>query len=392
MAYDTDRARQESERLASVAGGYGLDQRYESVGGRARPIELSYRNQDEYCEWRATVDPASGHLARIDFTSEGPEYWVFMASGTDAFRETDDQGNDAWAATSPVAGDPAMVVDLYRRFVGPQVEPADLVFANDIVARTADGWVQVFAAGAYNPYNRWNTTDGLVHLTHPANSLRAEVDLAGTATVLRTDSHGQPVTGSTQFVCCSGFGSATRSSDPTIGATVNSLVRQSLSVTLRDPIGIYMKTINYGAFEGPNGEDGSAYWRVLRGTDGMILRAELSVPEGATYPLSEVLVAGEPLRSGAQVAEQVHMSLYGRAFDFGQGLPSPRPCVTHCCTSQVNRNLLQVLDMGTGCETLNDQAGSWEESFPELGSAAVRELASLIPGDLRPLPRRQTRR
>ena len=31
--------------------------------------------------------------------------------------------------------------------------------------------------GTYNPYNRWNTTDGIMHLTHPANTLSAEIKL-----------------------------------------------------------------------------------------------------------------------------------------------------------------------------------------------------------------------
>jgi len=392
VKYDTDRARQESERLLSVAATYGLQKLYEKVDGSPRPIELSYRNQDEYCEWHATVDPATGHLARIDFTSEGPEYWEFVASGTDAFRESDDKGNETWSATPPVAADPAMLLDLYRKIVGPQVEADDLVYGHDIVAQSDGRWVRVFAKGAYNPYNKWNTTDGVVHLTHPANSLRAEITLAGDGSVLRTDSHGQPVTGATQLICCSGYGGVNRSSDPTIGATVNSLVRQPLSVTLRNPIGIYMKTINYGAFEGPNGEDGTAFWRIVRGEEGTILRATFSVPEGATYPLSDVRVAGEPLRSGAQVTEQIRMSLYGKAHDFGQGAPPAQPCVAHCCTSQVNRNVLQILSSGTSCDTLNEPGKTWEESFPELTAAAIQGLAEVSLGDLETLRLHPTRR
>ncbi len=392
LGYDTDGARQESGRLLSVAGSYGLQKLYENVDGTPQPIDLFYRNQDEYCEWRPTVDATTGEMTRISFTSEGPEYWEYIASGSDAFRETDNDGNETWSASTPAAADPSMLLDLYRQFAGPQVEVDDLFHRNDIVAQDRGRWVRVFAKGTYNPYNKWNTTDGVVHMTHPANLLQAEIDLAGTATVPRHDAHGEPITGTTQFVCCSGFGSATRSSDPTIGATVNSLVRQHLSVAMRDPVGVYMKTINYGAFEGPNGEDGTAYWRIVRGQEGTILRAELSVPDGVAYPLSAVRVAGEPLRSGAQVAEQIRMSLYGKAHDFGQGLPPTRSCVTHCCTSQVNRNLLQVIDGTTSCDTLNTPGETWKESFPDLTPAAIQSLADVGVGDIESLPRRPARR
>ncbi len=79
VGYDTDGARQESGRLKSVAGSYGLQKLYENVDGPPRPIELSYRNQDELgmAPYRRRT---TGEVARITFTSEGPEYWGFIAS------------------------------------------------------------------------------------------------------------------------------------------------------------------------------------------------------------------------------------------------------------------------------------------------------------------------
>lgn len=70
---------------------------------------------------------------------------------------------------------------------------------------------------------------------------------------------------STQLICCAGYGGVNRSSDPTIGGLVNELVQFGLKVTLRDPIGLYIKGIDLSGFGGPNGEDCSDCWYVIRG-------------------------------------------------------------------------------------------------------------------------------
>lgn len=378
IKYDTQRAREESERLIDVAGSRGYPGLYELVDGTTRRLDLAHRNQDEYCEWVATLDPATGRLEKITFTCEGPEYWQFIADGTRGLA-----GADLGTA---VEGDRELLVDLYRRYVSPAVTIEDLLFAHDVVTPVDGGLGLVFPRGSYNPYNRWNTTDGIMHLTHPANSLRAEINLAGDATVLRSDVHGNPVTGASQLICCSGYGTPNRSSDPTIGASVNALVRQGLSVTLRDPIGLYIKSISDGAFEGPGGEDGSAYWNVVRGEPGVILRVELRVPDGADYGLEDVLVAGEPLRSGAQVAEHIRMTLYGKAHDFGDLSPRARPCIAHCCTSQANLNVLQIVGGEQSCSTLNQPGRSWKDSFPELVEVPEVPVLDTEVVDLAPLP------
>jgi hypothetical protein len=61
------------------------------------------------------------------------------------------------------------VTKLYQQFVSPDVQRADLLID-----------------GRYDPWNKWNTELGAMHLTHPSNALQAEVFLAGDATVLRT--------------------------------------------------------------------------------------------------------------------------------------------------------------------------------------------------------------
>jgi len=118
-----------------------------------------FRQQDEYCEWFAYRDTAAGPIKRIVFTAEAPEYWERLA-----------------------VADFERVVQLYRQHVSPQVQPAELL-----------------DAGAYNPRNKWNTTHGVMHLTHPANSLGAEINLAARATVMRMDGQGIRVTDVRKF-------------------------------------------------------------------------------------------------------------------------------------------------------------------------------------------------
>src|ERR1035438_10455844 len=54
--------------------------------------------QDEYCEWSVTRDPQTDKIVRVTFTSEGPEYWQFLA-----------------------ASNPQKVLELYRQFVDTPV-------------------------------------------------------------------------------------------------------------------------------------------------------------------------------------------------------------------------------------------------------------------------------
>src|SRR3954469_11296738 len=56
--------------------------RIQSVGDRQRwrHADSSRDVQDEYCEWGVTRDPETEKITRVTFTSEGPEYWQFLAS------------------------------------------------------------------------------------------------------------------------------------------------------------------------------------------------------------------------------------------------------------------------------------------------------------------------
>ncbi|WP_328471977.1 hypothetical protein OHA21_08655 [Actinoplanes sp. NBC_00393] len=344
-------ARRAADEFRSLGDYYGVTF-YAVRDGEAQEIVLRYRPQDEYCEWFVERDPETGRMRRIVFTSEGHEYWRFLADGTAAFPD---------AGVPPVDGDRVLLLRLYRELVGPQVREEDLYFDTDIAFRqAADGPLRLYRRqGAYNPYNVWNTEAGLAHLTHPENSLYGEVSLAAAASVPRSGADGTPVTDAGRLVCCAGLGDPNRSSDPTISTDVNDLVRRGLSVTLRDPVGLYITSLDDAAVSGPDGEDVSGWWRPVRGNDGLILRAEFAPPPEAAFGLEEVLVNGLPLATGGQLAEVMTMSLFGAAADRGHGAPAPIPCDQRCCAADDNPDVLRLVAINAQCPE------GWHATFPE---------------------------
>lgn len=255
---------------------------------------IIFRYQDEYLEWLSFNN--NNKLEKVVFTCEGPEYWNFIA-------DQDEQ----------------LLLQLYRSLAGPSVQATDLFTGTGVSRR-------------YNPSNKWNTTEGIVHLTQPNNTLGAEIDLAAKASVLRKKGAVDPVTDSHDLICCSGFGAEERFSDPTIGAAVNSFVRQGLSVTLNNPIGLYIRRLKTSGIEVPNGFQVKDFWNVVRGNNskGMILRAEFKVPAGATFSLEDVKVGGKPLKFGAQLAEMIEMVIYGKAFKLENSPPHSLECDNYC--------------------------------------------------------------
>jgi len=135
---------------------------------------------------------------RVTFTCEGPEYWQFLAGGTRAFFDDDEP------QAGIVDGDIELVAELYAEHVDPAVQVEDLVWPFDVAAFDPDSnaWYLFASAGTYNPFNRWNTTHGAMHLTHPANTLGAEINLAARAAVLRAGADGEPITDQEALVCC----------------------------------------------------------------------------------------------------------------------------------------------------------------------------------------------
>jgi hypothetical protein len=268
-------------------------------GGRTRlvvtevgePIELYHRQQDEYCEWHVHKDPGTGAVTRVDFTAENPDYWEELFTH-----------------------DPELTVALYRRYVSGDVTEDDLRWPHDVVElldeQTGEA-APYYRKGSYNRLNKWTTTDGVMHLTHPANNLFAEIVLAAQATVQREAPAGTPFDAIT-LACCAGFGGVRRSSDPNIGFTVNQAVAQGNRVALADPVGLYIAKLD---------RDAVGRWEVARGSedDRMILRASF-------FPDPDV-----PIGYGGQIADNMLMNLYAIVEQNTGPQPRPQPCVGRCC-------------------------------------------------------------
>lgn len=329
-------------------------------------ITLTYRLQDEYCEWFVARD-AQGRITSVTFTSEPPEYWAALHGDT-----LGDPVSNQPLYRFP--GDRDLLVQLYRDLVSPRVAYADLVFDDDVYRRPGDT-TPLFRKGEYNPYNRWNTSDGIVHLTDPVNSLGAEIVLGGTASVLRADRAGAVLADPDALICCAGFGGPNRTSDPTIGGAVNQLARLGCAVTLRNPVGLYMHHLDLAGFTRPDGSPVDAsYFQVVRGDAdaGMIERAVFSVPAGEGFTVSDLLIAGEPILYGGQVAERMTMNLVALAGPPGAYANQPVACSTLCCQDAEHPQYLGLT--WRPCGEGQTAAFSWETAAPAPpgGLVAVR--------------------
>jgi hypothetical protein len=233
------------------------------------------RDQDEYLEW--FVNRENGKIASIHFTCEAYDYFQFL-------------GDNA----------PDTVLGLYKNLISQQVQMGDL-FPNG-------------PQGSYDRLNKWNTEFGALHLTNGANNLFAEVFLAASATVRRSQ-HGAELTQTQPLIQCSKYGEPTRNSDPAIGAAVNGLARAGRHVTIANPVGLYMASFD-GTGLTINGAPAGGFFQLVRGAFPLGLRAVYALPpelvaQGLT--VSDVKIGATPLQYGGQLAERITMHIAGLA-------------------------------------------------------------------------------
>jgi hypothetical protein len=332
------------------------------------PVYAPYRQQDEYCEWFVRRN-SDGRITRIEFTCEGPEYWSSLANGYPSPYFYGADPNDPPAPrTFDARGSLDRVVELYRAHVSPDVEPADLTFVADVfedfeLPDKSLARVKIFSAGDYNPWNVWNTSAGAMHLSHPANTLRAEIQLAADGTVRRAR-NGSPVEEAQQLICCAGFGGVNRASDPTIGSQVNELARADALITLQNPVGLFMKPeLDVSGFVTPDGSPAASYWTITRATPGgLALRAVYETPPDQFF-VDDVTIDGEPIQYGGQIARRIAMVLIGVATNPGSLRTEPRSCDARCCRSKTNPTYLKATEVTSPC------VGAYEEAFPIAESA-----------------------
>ncbi|HEY0050088.1 MAG TPA: hypothetical protein VGB68_12415 [Pyrinomonadaceae bacterium] len=252
---------------------------------RWRRAEASRDRQDEYCEWSVERDAETDKITRVSFTCEGPEYWDFLANTT-----------------------PEVALALYQEFISPEVRMEDLFGAD----------------GRYNRRNRWNdsTTGGAMHLIQQNNTLGAEIELAGGASVVR-EIDGRILTGEDELIRCGRYGGVERHSDPHIGAIVNSVTRQKADVTLGNPVGLYLNDLNVAGWETPDGSDPKSFWKYVRGTGEFPVRAVFEVPAERGYTVGDIKIGGREIAFGAQIVDFITIKLVGVGTRFGQSTVKP---------------------------------------------------------------------
>lgn len=308
------------------------------------PVLTRFRQQDEYLEWVPLKK--NGKVIGFAFTAEGPEYWEHLASF-----------------------DKDVVLALYEGFAGRTVSWSELSFSHDVWGEGANGVAPIYQAGDYNPYNTVNLEECAAHLTHPANTLGAEIDLAAKATIQRKDATGQALSERRRLACGSDFGDPNRNSDPGIGLAVNLTVRGGVSLTLANPVGLYIRAFDEGRISDKNGNALNGWWKITRGVTGRGLRAEFRPPDGSALTLADVRVGNnEPLTTGGQLAELTTMVLYATALGLGVAEPEAQECVAHCCVKKgypPESSILAQVGRGQAC-----MAGAID-AFPELTHSPV---------------------
>jgi hypothetical protein len=316
-----------------------------------------YRPLNEYCEWHVARAPDSHKIKKVVFTSETPEYW--RASFGDALELED-------GSRYEFPGNRSLVLKLYRELVSPEVELEDLIAQEDIVSEhPSGGYLNKTSEGEYNPYNKWNTTHGIVHLCSPPNTLQAEIELGANATLVREDSRGHILVEPEPLICCTANGNPDRNSDTTIGSTVNALARMGAYVTLRNPLGLYIDHIDLAGWAAPDGGGVADCVSIVRGTPGMIQRLEVEVPLERGFTVSDLTIGGVNIEYGGQIAECITVKITGVAARPAAVYPKPVPCVGQCWIDPNNPTMLGRSVRYEDPEPINKKPTFWTHDMVE---------------------------
>ncbi len=216
--------------------------------------------QIEYFEWR--VEKANGKITKVTFVTETSDYYEQL-----------------WKV------DRAAVVKLYKKLVDPAVVEADL-----------------HIKGAYNKFNKWNTTDGIVHYIHPANSFEAAIGLS-------RDAVRSAAPFSDNYESTPALFNKPTSADPRISFDIHMLIRKGLQVSLKNPIGLYIAGWENSGITHPDGSPAGNYWKIVRGVPGMVLRLEYEVPASLGFVVGDLEIGGRKIEYGGQLAEHITVSL-----------------------------------------------------------------------------------
>ena len=291
-------------------------------------LELPVRDrQDEYCEWVVRRN-SEGKITKAIFVAEGYDYYSTLF-------EHDEQ----------------QVVAMYQRYTGvTNLSADDLRATRGIYRHTDNGQRKVADPGEFNPRNHFNIDPGIVHLSHRANSLGAEVNLAGVSGIARRTVKGttiQPVNAEL-LLCCSHGGNPNRNSDPLIGQQAYTQVLEKRRYTLANPVGLYIAAVEEQRLTLENGDViPREWWNEVRGQDlwdpskSRVLRLELEVPAGEGIVLGDLFVDGNPLKYGGQLAQVLSVHLFVTRWSRTDGSIGPVvDCLATCCRKNGTQQLV----------------------------------------------------
>jgi len=312
-----------------------------------RVLHLPVRDrQDEYLEWAARRD-RDGKIVKLSFVAEGYDYYS-------ALFDADEQ----------------RVLDLYKEFTGlSSLKVDDLRAPGGVYRRYSDGRLETVAEpGGFNPRNRFNINPGIVHLSHRANSLGAEVNLAGVSAIARKNAKGVTLDGKDpeRLLCCNEGGNPNRNSDPLISAQAYAQVLEGYRYTLANPIGLYIAGVEEAGLLLPDNATKVPrdWWKVRRGQDlwdntkSRVLHLDLEIPASEKLTISDLLVGGNPVQYAGQIAELLSVHLFITRWKRGDSSVGPIvSCSATCCRKHGGQQL--KLSDGT-CDA------GFDPAFPDL--------------------------
>jgi hypothetical protein len=188
------------------------------------------------------------------------------------------------------------------------------------------------------------------------------------------------------LVAAGRLGGPNRTSDPTISATVNDLARLGAAITLRNPVGLYMDSINLTGFEDPSGKQiPPEFFKVIRGDEkgGLIERAVFEVPKSEGYVVGDIKVAGVPIRYGGQIAEHIKIKLVGVGSEIGKFRNPPIPAIGKSLVqTDYPLFLRRPVDIKTPFEKPAYQAFAWggnpQGDLPPTGDQLQKATAKML--------------
>lgn len=333
------------------------------------PLTLPARDrQDEYLEWVVRRSSA-GKITKAIFVAEGYDYFSAL-----------------------FLNDEQRTVELYREFTGISSITADDLRASKGLKRhfSNGGFSIVAPVGHFNPRNRFNVEPGIVHLSHRANSLGAEVNLAGVSGIARKNVKGATLSAgdAEMLLCCSQGGNPNRNSDPLIGEQAYSQVLSGKHYTLANPVGLYIAGVESDRLTLESGEPvPREWWRVVRGeelwdsTKSRVLRLELEVPATEGIVLGDLHVDGNPIKYGGQLAKLLSVHLFVTRWQRqGNGVGPIVSCDATCCKK--NDTEEKVLSDGS-CAT------GYSIAYPDLIPGPRPGPLSFVALDAGMVPRRR---